>query len=272
MEWQILAWGRLADAAAGGLIVLTVGSLAAWFCRQPVRRARLVVLSLLGGVAVPCLGALPVAPQWSARLLPAAHAPLRSRPDNDAPSGAMSRLRLPDPARSRDPLELTERLGEKPTGAAWFDHAPAPSRPVNPSPGWWWTVPPAETVLLRCYFAVAAGLAAWWFVGQVVLWRVTRTARPVPGAVRDDFLRLTGAGGERVVLLASDRIALPFTYAWVRPVILLPSTLCDGGEPGAASVRPGARVVARREARRLDRGTSRAWRDSSSFISPCSGG
>ena len=55
MEWQILAWGRLADAAAGGLIVLTVGSLAAWFCRQPVRRARLVVLSLLGGVAVPCL-------------------------------------------------------------------------------------------------------------------------------------------------------------------------------------------------------------------------
>ncbi|MEJ7640004.1 MAG: hypothetical protein WKF75_19045 [Singulisphaera sp.] len=34
---------------------------------------------------------------------------------------------------------------------------------------------------MGCYFAVAAGLAAWWFVGQVVLWRVTRAARPVPG-------------------------------------------------------------------------------------------
>ena len=79
MEWQILAWGRLADAAAGGLIVLAVGSLAARLCRQPVRRARLVVLTLLGGVAVPCLGALPVVPRWSAGLLPAP-APLRVSP------------------------------------------------------------------------------------------------------------------------------------------------------------------------------------------------
>src|SRR5436189_5711508 len=71
MDWQILAWGRLANAAAGGLMVLAVGSLAARLCRQPVRRARLVVLTLLGGVAVPWLGALPVAPRWSAGLLPA---------------------------------------------------------------------------------------------------------------------------------------------------------------------------------------------------------
>ena len=38
MEWQILVWGRLVDAAAGVLIVLTVGSLAARLCRQPARR------------------------------------------------------------------------------------------------------------------------------------------------------------------------------------------------------------------------------------------
>ena len=57
MEWQVLAWVRMADAAAGGLIVLAVGSLAARLCRQPVRRARIVVLTLLGGVAVPLRGA-----------------------------------------------------------------------------------------------------------------------------------------------------------------------------------------------------------------------
>ena len=130
-------------------------------------------------------------------------------------------------------IERAERLGETPTVAAWPDLALAPSGPVKPSPGWRWTVPPARTVLLGCYFAVAAGLAAWWFVGQVVLWRLTRAARPVPGAVRDVFLGLAGPGGERVVLLESDRIALPFTYTWARPVILLPSTLCDGAEPGA---------------------------------------
>lgn len=252
MEWQILAWGRLADAAAGGLIVLAVGSLAARLCRQPVRRARLVVLTLLGGVAVPCLGTLPVAPRWSTGLLPAP-APLGSRPDNDAPTGARSRLRPPEAAGSRDALELAERLGESPTGTAWPDLALAPSGPVKPSPGLRWTVPPARTVLLGCYFAVAAGLAAWWFVGQVALWRVTRAARPVPGAVRAVFLGLTGPGGERVVLLESDRIALPFTYTWVRPVILLPSTLCDGGEPGAL------RYVLAHEWSHVERRDAWAW-------------
>ena len=108
MEWQILAWSRLADAAAGGLIVLAAGSLAARLCRQPVRRARLVVLTLLGGMAVPGLGALPVAPRWSAGLLRGAGRDPRSRrpcsprraqaadstrprrPDRESPSGPSS--------------------------------------------------------------------------------------------------------------------------------------------------------------------------------------
>ncbi len=228
----MLAWSRLANAAAGGLIVLAVGSLAARLCRQPVRRARLVVLTLLGAVAVPGLAALPVAPRWSAGL-PAATAPLRPRADDAASTDAKSRLRPPEAAGSRVALGLTERFGETPTGPSRPEPALASSGLMEPSPTLRWNIPPARTVLLGCYFAVAAGMAAWWFVGQVVLWRVTRAARPVPGAVRDVFLGLAGPGGERVVLLESDRIASPFTYTWRRPVILLPSTLCDGGEPGA---------------------------------------
>src|SRR6516165_1375502 len=77
MEWQILAWGRLLNAAAGGLMVLAVGSLAARTCRQPVRRARLVVLTLIGGLTVPVLGALSIVPRWSTGLLPAP-TPVRS--------------------------------------------------------------------------------------------------------------------------------------------------------------------------------------------------
>jgi hypothetical protein len=62
---------------------------------------------------------------------------------------------------------------------------------------------------------------------------VSRAARPVSGAVASAFLNLAGPGGERALLLDSDRIALPFTYTWVRPVIVLPRAFCDGGEPGA---------------------------------------
>ena len=59
MDGYVLVSRWLADAAAGGLIVLAFGSLAARLCRQPVQRARVVVLTLVAGFAVPWLGALP---------------------------------------------------------------------------------------------------------------------------------------------------------------------------------------------------------------------
>src|SRR4051794_33625429 len=89
MDWYVFAWRWLAHAAVGGSVVLGLGSLAAWLCRQPVRRARVVVLTLLGAVAVPWLGALPVAPRWSLGLLPApATAPSRGETEIGRPSPA----------------------------------------------------------------------------------------------------------------------------------------------------------------------------------------
>jgi hypothetical protein len=64
-------WRWLADSAAGSLIVLAAGSVAAGLCRQPVHRARVVILALLAAFAVPWIGAIPFAPKWSASLLPA---------------------------------------------------------------------------------------------------------------------------------------------------------------------------------------------------------
>ena len=232
MDWQVLTWSRLADAAAGGLIVLAAGSLAARLCRQPVRRARLIVLSLLGAMAVPALGALPVAPRWSVGL-PAAPAAILARADHAAPAEAGSQPHPPRATVSRVALGPIEQPGEMTTGRAPTGPALAPSGPVAAAPAARWHFPSARTVLLGSYFAVAAGFAAWWLVGQLLLWRVTRSARPVPGAIREVFLGLAGPGSGRVVLLESDRIASPFTYTWRRPVILLPSSLCDGSEPGA---------------------------------------
>ena len=63
------AWRWLAHAAVGGLIVLALGSLAARLCSQPVRRARVVVLTLLEAFAVPWLGTLPIAPRGPQVLL-----------------------------------------------------------------------------------------------------------------------------------------------------------------------------------------------------------
>ena len=44
---------------------------------------------------------------------------------------------------------------------------------------------------------------------------------------------MSGRAGERVRLLVSDRIALPFTYTWATPVIVLPAALCTGDDDEA---------------------------------------
>jgi hypothetical protein len=234
MDWQVLTWSRLADAAGGGLIVLAAGSLAARLCRQPVRRARLIVLSLLGAMAVPVLGALSVAPRWSAGLA-APPAAILAGADRPAPAEEGSPRHWPGPTGSLVAFGPLEPSGGMPAGRDRPGPARAPGAPVAPAPAsaGRWHLPSARSVLLGCYIAVTAGLGTWWLVGQFLLWRVTRSARPVPAAIRDVFLGLTGPGGRRVMLLESDRIASPFTYTWRRPVILLPSSLCDGSGTGA---------------------------------------
>ena len=82
------------------------------------------------------------------------------------------------------------------------------------------------TVVLA-HVAISIGLLGWWLIGQILLFRLTRSARPVPQAIRDRLLEISGAKGLRVRLLASDRIASPLTYTWARPVVLLPRTLCQ---------------------------------------------
>src|SRR5262249_5967067 len=89
---------------------------------------------------------------------------------------------------------------------------------------------PWRRVLLLAYGCASAALLVWWMLGQVLLWRVTRRARPAPPAVREQFLAISGPAGERVRLLESDRIALPLTSTWTCPVILLPASLIAEGE------------------------------------------
>src|SRR3954447_21334395 len=144
MDWQVLTSSRLADAAAGGLIVLAAGSLAARLCRQPVRRVRLIVLSLLGAMAAPALGALPIAPRWSVGL-PAAPAAIVTRAERAAHAEAGSRPHPPGATGSRSALGPVEHPGEMQTGHARTGLALAPSRPLAPAPAAPWLLPSART-------------------------------------------------------------------------------------------------------------------------------
>jgi hypothetical protein len=65
MIWHtgILSW--LLHASVGGTFVLVAGLLAVHWCRQPIRRIRLIELTLLGALVVPCASHVSWLPHWS---------------------------------------------------------------------------------------------------------------------------------------------------------------------------------------------------------------
>jgi len=60
--------------------------------------------------------------------------------------------------------------------------------------------------------------------------RLQSTSVPASREVIDAFGRIAGLAGARVRLMVSQRIGLPVTFTWWRPVILLPVELCDEGD------------------------------------------
>ena len=232
MSWHMLAFQWLAQGAAGGLLVLLAGSLAAKVCRQPVRRARLALLTMAGGLIVPWLAALSVAPAWTSVRIPAP-APAPARAEARPAAARVARTPAPD-AIAVPTVARTEPGGPgieaTVVAAATRSEPGVRAEAVRPARvrGVSWQV-----ALPAAYASASAGLIGWWLFGQFLLGRVVRSARPAPGWVRALFLGISGEGGGRVVLLSSDRIALPLTYTWTRPVILLPESLCDGSDVGA---------------------------------------
>jgi len=92
---------------------------------------------------------------------------------------------------------------------------------------------PWQLTALVVYLLLSLGLMLWWLLGQYRLLRLMRSAWPAPGQIHEHFLEISGSLGTKAVLLVSDRITLPFTFTWRRPVILLPEDLCDGKDAEA---------------------------------------
>ena len=189
MAWQVSIWNSLVQTALGGLIVFTMGGLAVRFCRQPVRRVRLVVLTLLaypdGALArhIPLPIRFPVVPRWLTGRLPSLE-PNHSQGSVTAsieagPSGSTwLRIRacsVPNRRKARSMPCRSARLlpGRRPMPAPVDGH-PWSSAAWSPSPG--------NGSSSRCtpHVGRAAGLVA---PGPAVLWRVRaeQTVRAADG-------------------------------------------------------------------------------------------
>ena len=181
MAWAASAWDLLLQSAAGGLVVLALGAAAVRICRQPVRRARLIVLAIAGALVVPCLGSIGIA-------LP-------------VPLGIPSRASLaggPSSPAAALPAWVPSRALDRPGSAAVADQSIAGRPPaIREGRRAAWISVVLSTIadlqwrrlVLVAYTTASTGLLAWWVFGQAVLWHLTRGARPAPRAVGERFPR-----------------------------------------------------------------------------------
>jgi beta-lactamase regulating signal transducer with metallopeptidase domain/protocatechuate 3,4-dioxygenase beta subunit len=235
MSWYIPVWTWLAHAAVGTLLVLTVGCLGAALSRQPIRKLRLIELTLLGCLLAPWLSLLSGLPQWSLgwlgsnQMIAESSASTSDAADSQADWESRDREdRVIAAARAEQSTAEKGTAVVPPTSAS----EPTPVAVETPRAAAldWPTTP---QMIVGIYLALSAGLLAWWLFGLTRLALLCRKTTPAPAHVRAVLLQMAGTAGERVQLLCSDRIDLPFTFSWRRPVIVLPLADCQEGRESA---------------------------------------
>jgi beta-lactamase regulating signal transducer with metallopeptidase domain/uncharacterized GH25 family protein len=254
MSWYLPMLQWLAQAALGGFLFLGLGSLAVTLCRQPVRRQRLIELTLASCLVLPWLALAPWLPHHSLGWL--ASAPInessspegidelpvasfsQSTPDasvsldgeaviakkatNDQDEGKVESVRLAKPRRATGP-DRPARLDSAALLPAMSINEPTPASASQ-------LIIDTPFLVVSTYLVIAVSLIAWWLMGVVQLVRLKLSTYPVDEQVRLVFKEIAGPAGSRVRLLASDRLPLPLTYSSWRPVIVLPGHLCRGGD------------------------------------------
>jgi beta-lactamase regulating signal transducer with metallopeptidase domain/protocatechuate 3,4-dioxygenase beta subunit len=233
MIWHIPVWTWLAHAAVGTLLVLAAGCLGAALSRQPVRKLRLIELTLLGCLLAPWLSLLSGLPQWSLGWL-------ESPEQTVARAKAVTSVAQGD-IEDRDRLDLAELSARAEQSseekAVAFVPPTLPSEPTPQAPEApqvaTLALPSTPQMIVAAYVTLSACLFVWWLVGLMRLAYLYRGTTSAPTHVHAIFRHIVGRAGDRVELVCSDRIDLPMTFTWRRPVIVLPRALCQASEKTA---------------------------------------
>lgn len=207
----------LLDAAARSTLLLLLAALAAGLPRRAsaAYRHRVWAACLLGLLAAPAASAL--APAWTLAVLPATEPP----PSRSIPAPVVARtVRIEPPPVSAPPLELPPSVSASP---------PAPT-----------LAPPSSRLdLWRLAWAVGFVMAlAPTVIGLAFNALALRASRPSGegwAAMLDDLRHASGVR-RRVTLRFGDEAAMPSTWGFFRPVILLPAEAESWPEPTRRAV------------------------------------
>ncbi|HEV3119168.1 MAG TPA: M56 family metallopeptidase, partial [Gemmataceae bacterium] len=235
MAWQLSALNALVHLALAGSLFLAAGCLAVLCYRQPVRRVRLIELTVLGALLLPVAIQVSWLPRWSTgwlRLENSSDLTPVARETEPAPGGVPPASALADaivPAVANDektiaatPITLASPTSVSEVNEKLSEAGPGPLMSL-----------PVVTLALLTYGVATAGFLLWSLYGFAQLLRLSWSASTAEPGLAEQFLRVAGSRGKRVRLLVSDRIELPLTFTGRRPVIVLPKSLCLGKDQAA---------------------------------------
>jgi beta-lactamase regulating signal transducer with metallopeptidase domain len=220
--------GWLLHTILGGGVVLLACWLALRWVAGPARRQRLAEWGVLAALL---LSVLSLGPSWLN--LPICH--LQETQSSDEATGPSAA-----PAQHEPPLQppiegdnalvfiRPEDVPEEPVPEAAVPGLPeqaqdTPMSALEPSVSWaqWLTAG-----LLGCYGVGVALLLGRWLLGHIGLRRLLRHAEAAPPAATALFEAM--ARSRRPRLLMSRQVRVPFSCGLLRPVVVVPASLCQG--------------------------------------------
>lgn len=225
---SIIWLGVLLDASVKGVVVLAM----AGALTLALRRSSAALRHLIWSLAVVSLVILPVL----SAVLPSWQVPILPRPV----STSQSSFDIGRSGVSPD-TEHETAAGETPALPIVMRY-PAPGLTASMNDSMLASVPSYESLgvnrlrltfpvwILLLWVAGTAAAVAPLFVGIVGVWRRARRARPVTDGTWARLLPTLSEElglGRRVSLLKSDRAAIPTTWGFFRPIVLLPSEAQD---------------------------------------------
>lgn len=254
MSWSSAIWPWAVYAAVCSFVVFAAAWLAVLVSRQPVKRLRFIQWALVGCLLAPLVNQLPGMPRWHLGVLKsdATADSAEEAASNEAGSSSSAVSQEPAAAPIREPQSSraeVRRLEQEPAASLRADspavRQPAAEIPVAAAP------PPADDppadvsvesktparagglrgVVLAVYAASIGGFVVWWLAGMLKLIALKRSSHPASAQVVEE-LRLIADDAplaRRVQVLVSERIDMPLTFGLLRPVILLPASVCEPG-------------------------------------------
>ena len=235
MQWldHLSSW--LLHAAVFGAILLSLGGLAVWLCREPVYRIRIIRWTFVACLIVPAVQQLGLIPFYSLSL---------SRSDQDRSEARRSEA--PEFAVASTPAPIDPPAAPSPfseTGFPAVTDGGLPGDPMQAAPssageeqvasstlGMVFDFAVLQRWVVVLYGAFVLGLLVRW----AIAWRhrngIARRARLAEARLRSILSSIGGAATDRARLLVSDEIDSPLMWGLWRPTIVIPTSLTRDSE------------------------------------------